>query len=389
MSLTQRKENFLKEKMQKYDLFISASEDSADIHGKKLISELLKKNPNLKILAIAGPKMRELNIDVFMNMEDFQVMGFVDIFFALPKLIKNFFRIRKKVIKSNPKVCIFIDYPDFNLRLEKSLRKKGYKNKLVHYISPTIWAWRKKRADFMAKYLDLLITIFPFEKKYFSHTSLDVKYIGHPLINIVKEKKNENLKKELIGIFPGSRIKEIERNLPLQLKAAKKLLKNNENLKFVISSTKDILINKIFDAENLDKKNFQIYPRDQNYLFMKKMKLAMATSGTINLELALLKVPTAINFAIKPLDLFIARNLLKINLKHYCIVNIILNKRVFPELYGPNLSVNSLYESIKTLLDETSNTHIKTSLDKLKHILDANKNPSENAANLIFNYLKI
>ncbi len=387
MTLTQRQENILKEKMQVYDLFISASETSADIHGKNLVSELLKKNPNLKILAIAGPKMRETNIDVFMNMESFQVMGFVDILFALPKLIKNFFRIRKKILKINPKASIFIDYPDFNLRLEKSLRKKGYKNRLVHYISPTIWAWRKKRADFMAKYLDLLITIFPFEKKYFSHTSLDVEYIGHPLINLANEKKNETIKKELIGIFPGSRLKEIQRNLPLQLKAAKKLLIDDQNLKFAISSTNDVLIKQIFENENLDRKNFQIFPRDQNYSFMKKMNLAMATSGTINLELALLKVPTVINFVIKPIDLFIARNLLKINLKHYCIVNIILNKRVFPELYGPNLSVNSLYESLSTLLDENSKKDVASSLDELKHILNTNKNPSEMAANLIFNYL--
>ncbi|NGX49962.1 MAG: Lipid-A-disaccharide synthase [Candidatus Anoxychlamydiales bacterium] len=387
MTLTRRKENILKEKMQTYDLFICAFEDSADIHGKNLILELLKKNPNLKILAIAGPKMRETNIDIFMNMENFQVMGFVDIIYALPKLIKNFFSIRKKILKINPKASIFIDYPDFNLRLEKSLRKKGYKNSLIHYISPTIWAWRKKRADFMAKYLDLLITIFPFEKKYFSHTSLDVEYIGHPLINLANEKKNETIKKELIGIFPGSRLKEIKRNLPLQLKAAKKLLIDNKNLKFVISSTNDVLIKEIFENENLDRKNFQIFSRDQNYSFMKKMKLAMATSGTINLELALLKVPTAVNFAIKPIDLFIARNLLKINLKHYCIVNIILNKRVFPELYGPNLSVNSLYESLSTLLNENSKKDIASSLDELKLILNTNKNPSEMAANLIFNYL--
>lgn len=387
MTLTQKKENFLKEKMQKYDLFISAFEDSADIHGKNLILELLKKNPNLKILAIAGPKMRETNIDIFMNMEKFQVMGFIDILFALPKLIKSFFSIRKKILKINPKASIFIDYPDFNLRLEKSLRKKGYKNRLIHYISPTIWAWRKKRADFMAKYLDLLITIFPFEKKYFSHTSLDVEYIGHPLINLNSKKKNAIIKNKFIGIFPGSRLKEIKRNLPLQLKACKKLLIGNKNLKFAISSTNDALINNIFENENLDRKNFQIFSRDQNYSFMKKMNLAMATSGTINLELALFKVPTVVNFVIKPIDLFIAKNLLKINLKHYCIVNIILNKRVFPELYGPNLNVNSLYKNLKTLLEEKDNKNIKASLDDLKTLLDTKKNPSENAANLIFKYL--
>jgi len=376
--------------MQKYDLFIAAFENSADIHGKNLIDQLLIKNPGLKILTIAGPKMRKLKIDVFLPMETFQIMGFVDIIFSLPKLIKYFFFIRKKILKINPKACIFIDYPDFNLRLEKSLRKKGYKNKLIHYISPTVWAWRKKRANFMAKYLDLLITIFPFEKSYFSHTSLNVEYVGHPLFkSLINEMIDiHNIKKDLIGIFPGSRLKEIKRNLPIQLKAAKKLLKDDQNLKFVISSTNNDLINKICIEENLDIKNFEIFSSDQNYFYMKKMKVAMATSGTINLELALLNVPTAINFVIKPIDLFIARKILKINLKHYCIVNIILNKRVFPELYGPDLNVDSLYESLKTLLDEKLNKNIKSSLEEVVQILKTNKNPSENGANFILNYFK-
>ncbi len=373
--------------MQKCDLFILAFEDSADIHGKNLICELLKKNPNLKIFAIAGEKMQKTNIDVFMHIKDFKVMGFIDILFALPRLIKNFFSIRRKILHLNPKACIFIDYPEFSLRLQKSLRKKGYKNKLIHYIAPTVWAWRKKRSDFMAKYLDLLITIFPFEKSHFNHTSLNVEYIGHPLQNTIKNIKQKNIKKDLLGIFPGSRLKEIKNNLPIQLKAAKKLLKDDHRLIFAISSTNDELIKKILDKENLDKKNFQVFPRDKNYLFIKRMKVAMATSGTITLELALFKVPSVVNFAIKPLDVFIAKKLFKINLKHYCIVNIILNEAVFPELYGPNLTTNNLYRSTKSLLDEHQSKNIKSSLDKLNQILDTNTNPSKNASDIIFKQL--
>lgn len=363
----------------KYDLFIFAGEDSSDLLGQNLIKELLKINPNLKILAVAGPLMRGLKIDILMKMEDFHVMGFIDVFFALFRLIKNFFFLRKKILKFNPKACVFIDYPDFNLRLEKSLRKKGYKNKLIHYVSPSVWAWRKKRANFMAKYLDLLITIFPFEKKHFSKTTLKVNYIGHPLANNINTYKD---KREYIGIFPGSRKKEIIRNLPIQLDACKKLLIDNNNLKFALSTSSDLAL-QLFKESKLDSKNFVFFTRDKNLEYMNKMKVAMATSGTINLELALNKVLCVVNFAIKPIDLFIAQKILKINLPFYCIVNIILEKEFFLELYGPNLTVNSLYRGIKNFyLNENLQKKSSPIFEKLFQSLN-NKNPNQNAASII------
>lgn len=388
LNLIKRKEKFSKENMAKYDIFIFAAEDSADVFGKNLIKELLSLNPCLKILSVAGPGMRKFNIKTLMKMEDFHVMGFIDIVFALPKLIKNFFYLRKYILKHNPKICIFIDYPDFNLRLEKSLRKKGYKNKLIHYVAPTVWAWRKKRADFMAKYLDLLITIFPFEEKYFSHTKLDVRYVGHPIAyDILKTKEQNNYKKDLIGIFPGSRKKEIQRNLPFQLLAAKRLLNENKNLKFCISITHKDLIKNIFKNHDLDLENFIFFHREKNYEFMKKLKLAMATSGTITLELALNKVPTIVNYAIKPLDLFIAKKLIKIDLKYYCMTNIIANKEIFIELYGPNLSIDKLYECSKKLLfDEKIKSNCLLECEKLIKILDV-KNSNKQAAKIISYFL--
>lgn len=373
--------------MNKFDIFIFAAEDSADSFGKNLIKELLIINPNLKILSVAGPRMREFNIFTLMKMENFQVMGFVDILFALPRLIKNFIYLRKAILKYNPKICVFIDYPDFNLLLEKSLRKKGYKNKLIHYVAPTVWAWRKKRADFMAKYLDLLLTIFPFEKKYFSHTKLDVRYIGHPLtFDLIKNQKNIN-SKDLIGIFPGSRKNEIERNFPYQLLVAKRLIEENNSLKFAISVTNEPLIEKIFKNHNLKNENFIFFNREKNYEFMEKLKLAFATSGTITLELALSKVPTIVNYVIKPLDLFIARKIVKINLPYYCMVNIIANKQIFYELYGPNLTPDNLYEKANKLLyDEKTKNDCLSECENLIKLLGV-KNSNKEAANIISTFL--
>jgi len=343
--------------MNNFDIFIFAAEDSADVFGEKLISEFLKQDPDKKILCVAGPRMRKHSISTLMKMEDFQVMGFTGILFSLFKLVKHFFFLKRTLLRINPKICIFIDYPDFNLRLEKQLRKGGFTNILVHYVAPTVWAWRKKRAVFMAKYIDLLITVFPFEKSYFSHTALDVRFVGHPLAEEIKKVSFCHLldnSKNFIGLFPGSRKKEIEKNFPLQLKVAKMLLEKYPNLIFAVSCNNHTLTKKIFKKLKMSPNNFIFFGKDDNHKFMKQLFFAIATSGTITLELALHNIPTIVNYYVNWLDLFIIRKILKIELPYYCIVNIIAQKEIFYELYGPNLNVKNLFDLSKKLyLEET------------------------------------
>ena len=162
------------------DLFIFAGESSGDLLGSRLLSALYKHNPNLNIVGVGGPKMRAAGMECIMQTEAFEVMGFIDVFLALPSLIKKFYKVAKAILCSNPKAVLFIDYPGFNLALASYLRKKGYRNQLIHYVAPSVWAWGKKRIPKMAQTLDLLLTIFPFEATYFAHTPLAVHYVGHP-----------------------------------------------------------------------------------------------------------------------------------------------------------------------------------------------------------------
>lgn len=322
------------------DLFIATGEMSGDLHGAKLIHELLAQRPNLQIGAVAGPKMRELPITEFFPMESLRVMGFIDVFLALPKLARQFFAIRNQILKLNPKAVVFIDYPGLHLRLARSLRKKGFKGKLVHFICPTVWAWGKKRIPQMAKTLDLLLTLFPFEKKCFAHTKLPVQYVGHPLaLSVSQFKPSRPLQGKILGLFPGSRKTEIEKNLPIQLAAARKLKKLDPSLQIAISMTQF----------PMDAPDAIIVPPDQNYELMRSSRLALATSGTVTLELALHATPTVVNFAIKPLDCFIATRILKINLPYYCIANIVIDDEAFPELYGPRLNEETLFAAAQKL----------------------------------------
>lgn len=358
------------------DLFIAAGEMSGDFHGAKLIEELLKMRPDLKIGAIAGPNMRKWPIREFFPMESLQVMGFFDVLPSLPKLVRMFFATRNKILTLNPKAVVLIDYPGFHLRLEQSLRKKGYLGKLIHFICPTVWAWGKKRIPLMAQNLDLLLTLFPFEKECFAHTSLKVEYIGHPLsFPISQFKPSHKFRGKIIGIFPGSRKKEIERNLPLQLKVARLLRKIDPSLQIAISKTPGADFN-VPDA-------LIVNPED-NYELMHSCFLSLATSGTVTLELALHGIPTVVCFAIKPLDLFLAQKIFHINLPFYALPNIILKTQVFPELFGPNLTEKTLFFWAKKLLsDEQTRIECLKQCEKVRKILGVNRASSE-AAKAIF-----
>jgi lipid-A-disaccharide synthase len=381
------------------DLFLFAGEDSADLHGALLIEALRKKRPELQISGVGGPKMRQAKMVSWLLMEDFHVMGFLDIFFSFWKLMRQFFYLRKRILQENPPICVFIDYPGFNLRLETSLRKKGYLGKLVHYISPSVWAWKKNRIYTLEKSLDLLLTIFPFEKECYQATKLPVIYVGHPLIKKIakvqtdlgKISTKKQCKKTLIGIFPGSRKKEIGRNLPIQLQACENLYQKQKNISFVVSIANpkwDIFIRHILQKSSIPISSFYFSSGEEHYFFMPDMKMAFAKSGTINLELALFEVPTIVTYGITKIDLFLAQKVLKICLPYYCIVNIIAQREVFPELYGPNFTLENLLEQADLFLnDEEKRQKCKEECREVKRKL-TDLDASENSATILLEMLE-
>lgn len=375
------------------DLFIFVGEKSADLHGEKILQALKQLDPTLHISGVAGPRMRKVGIEWILPMEDFQVMGFIDVFLALPKLIRQFYFVADQILASHPKAVLFIDYPGFNLRMAKHLRKKGYKGKLCHYICPSVWAWGKKRIPLMAKHLDLLLTILPFEKNYFANTDLQVAYVGHPLVQRIKEHNYLSLpileNKKVVAIFPGSRKKELERNLPLQLKTCTRLKHNHPDLFFALSVSEERflpLIQQIVREQGWEN-DLQLIPQDKTYELMKAAHMAIAKSGTVTLELALHEVPTVVTYAISPLDLIIARDLLRIRLPYYCLVNIIANKEVFPELFGPNFTEDNLYQNATSLIADTpERSTCRTSCLELKKLLgtqDASREAAEQVLKLL------
>lgn len=375
-----------------YDLFIFAGELSGDLHGEKLLKELYALDPKLKIKGVGGPKMRNIGMDCMLPMEEFQVMGFIDILSSLPKLYKKFKLIKEEILSSQPKGVVTIDYPGFNLRMAKALSKKGSTAKRIHYISPTVWAWGKGRIPQMERSLDELLTILPFEANLFSKGDLNTTYVGHPLISRIgnhsydpKWYKQYGIESErpILSLFPGSREKELRRNFPLQLSVARKMQEEHQDLLVVISCSDE----KFIPLLRQEGKDFITVKPKHSYELMRASHVAIATSGTVTLELALHHIPTVVTYAISPLDVFIAQNIFHINLPHFSLPNIIYSGELFPELFGPHLKEETLHHKVQEfMLSEYVRSNCIEKCKKLKNFL-GNKNASKEAARVIIESL--
>jgi len=344
-------------------LFIFAGEPSGDLHGGRLLKALKEHHQELKADGVGGPHLRQQGLTCVFPTEEFEVMGLSDVLLALPKLWSRFKKVRRHILTTNPQGVVLIDYPGFNLRLAKALRKKGYTGKIVQYISPTVWAHSRKRIDHMAKTLDLLLTIYPFEPPYFFHTPLRTEYVGNPLVEYVHthpyddhwaEKHQIPDTENLVALFPGSRKSEILHHLPPLLQAARLLKQDNPALLFAISCVKEEsipLIEKAIEQHEFRlNRDIFLVPSKHTYDLMRTARAAIAKSGTVTLELALHSCPTVVVYQLSMLNRFYARMFLRLNLSHYCIVNILQGREVFPELIEKGFTPRTIAEEALNLI---------------------------------------
>lgn len=349
------------------NFFLFAGEHSGDLHGSKLLNCLKEKLPTARFAGVGGPKMRAVGMETIMQMEDFAVMGFGDVLKKLPKLVRHFRFVSRSIMEKGPDAVVLIDYPDFNLRLAGKLRKKGYRGKIIHYISPSVWAWRKGRIASMAKNLDLLLTIYPFESRYYQESALPVEYVGNPLREYIDRHAYDPEWKQgfglpenmpILSLFPGSRLGEIERNLPLQLQAALRMLRNTGVERCVVISCgaaefAPALLRLAEECGWPSDKKLYFIPREYTYELMRDSRTAVAKSGTVTLELALHKIPTVAVYKMSGFNYAVAKYLMRLDLPYYCIVNILLQKEAFPECIEYGVTVQNVSNRL-TEIDQES-----------------------------------
>ena len=315
-------------------LFVFAGEMSADLCASRVIPHLKHSLGAFELIGVGGPHLKASGQKQVLTMQAFQTMGFSDVLKRLPTVLKNFYTVRNAIIDENPELVLFIDQPALSIRMAKNLRKNGFKGKIVQFVAPTVWAYNPKRADIMAESFDLLLTLFDFEPKYFSHTSLKTVFVGHPIVEIIESAKQApktlSLKKPLLAIFPGSRPDEIQRNLPKQLQAAHLVKKEHPELDIVVSG-RDVA----FEAR---------------YELMRESSLALAKSGTVTLELLLHQVPTVVTYELTLLNRLAAKYLIGIDkMPYYSIANIVSGKEIFPELIRPPVTCQAIAKELSRL----------------------------------------
>ena len=365
--------------------YIISGEASGDLYGSLLIKALKSFDKKAKFRGWGGDLMKkEGPIDV-KHYKELAIMGFVDVFLNIPKII-NYIKFCKKDIKDfNPDIIIYIDYPSFNLRIAKWAKKKGFKNH--YYISPKIWAWKEWRVKQIKQNLDALYVIFEFEKKFFEKKhNFPVHFVGHPQLDLHKNfienpffKKKYNLDQEkIIALLPGSRLQEINKILPVFIKVAKKFY----GYQFVIAGAPGIP-SKQYDSF-IENSNIKIV-YNQTYNLLNCSIFALVTSGTATLEAALFDTPQIVCYKTNPINYWIARKFVKV--KYVSLVNLILNKKSLVELIQKELNYENLTLSLNRLLKERELKNMKNEYTKLKLKL-GKPGASMKTARLIFNSTK-
>lgn len=363
--------------------FIVAGELSGDTHGANLLSALKNKTPDLNVSGVFGEKITALGYKSLFNIEEFKIMGFIEVLKVYPKALWYFKIVVSYILKNKPDVVILIDYPGFNLRLAAKLRKKGFKGKIVQYICPSIWAWKPNRINTMVKTLDLLLCIKPFEPKYFSTTTLKAIYIGSPVLENVENhifqtnwKKLFKIpeKRPLIALFPGSRPGEIKKNLPKQLQAAELLKKEFPELIICVSGVQT---------------KYLKIPHEYTYELMKDATLSIAKCGTTITELALLKAPSIVIYQISKINYWIASYLFGLKkLPFYSFPNLLVNKKIFSEIIDFNIEGKKIYEESKNLLTSEKKETFISGCQEVYNALKTKQPCSEMGAELIIDLLK-
>lgn len=369
--------------------YIIAGEASGDLHGSNLVASLRAQDSDAKIRAWGGEKMRRNGANVVKNYHDLAFMGFVEVLMNLRTILKNINFCKKDIADFNPDAIILIDYPGFNLKIAKWAHKKGYK--VFYYISPQVWAWKRRRVYKIQKVVDKMLCILPFEKKFYDNYNVDCQFVGHPLLDEIAKvnpvDKNKfykanrlNPKKEIIAMLPGSRKQEVSRMLTVMLDVVKQF----PNYQFVIACAPSLPVSYYKEIIG-DKANVRLVV-NRTYQLLQLSSAAMVTSGTATLETALFDVPEVVCYKANKISYIIARQLAKV--RFISLVNLIMDREVVKELIQNDLTANNVTNELRSLLASSKRQKkLLEDYEELKAVL-GNAGASDKAAEAIISNVK-
>ncbi len=364
-------------------IVIVAGDKSGDLYGGRLSKQLKEKFPSVKIYSFGGNVLAQ-HSQQMINLLAHSVCGIIEVLSSLKKLLNIFKKVKETILDLKPDLIILIDFPDFNLRLAKTLNKKF---PLFYYISPQVWAWRKKRVEAIKKYADKMIVLFKFEKAFYKNEGMDALYFGHPLLEIIEEvphrDEHSNIEplKKIISFLPGSRENEVKRHLPVMMKTKKILQKELKGYQF-----------QIIRPPNLEENFYEKFSPGMDivihsYEAIKKSDFIIACSGTATVELAILEIPYIIIYKLNPLSWYILKKMVKTNFVG--MINILAGRKIVDEFLQKQADPEKIaVKTIEYLKNKEKYSGLKDELKKIKNILSP-LNATEKFADFIGNYLKL
>jgi lipid-A-disaccharide synthase len=363
-------------------IYFVAGEASADNHGAALMRALRKADVDLRLIGRGGPQMKSVAGEDFKNwIEQSSVLGLSEVIKDYGYFRKQFRETLREIEANKPDAVILIDYPGFNLRLARALRKKSPSQKINYYISPQVWAWNRGRIKKMARWLDLMLCIFPFEADLYNQSGLRTIFVGHPMVERLGDRKIDIPRdSNLIGLFPGSRAREIRKIFPILIKTARELRRSRPNLRFEIAAASDDLAREI---ENMlgseDPQLFEVKV-GQTAEIMQRAYVGIVASGSATLEAAYFRMPFVLIYKVSALTYAAGRLLVKV--KYLGMPNVLAEKEIVPEFIQHRAQPSAITKAVSRLLELGPRTEMISEFDKVREQLGG-KGASERAAKAI------
>jgi lipid-A-disaccharide synthase len=364
-----------------------AGEASGDLLGASLINALKEKYPHAEFIGIAGPQMIEAGCQSFYPMEALSVMGLVEVLKHLPALLKIRKQLYSRLLEKKPDVFIGIDAPDFNLALERKLKASGIKT--VHYVSPTVWAWRQWRIKTISRSVDLMLTLFPFEVPIYQEHQVKAHFVGHPLADIIplladkgqaRAELGIDTDKRIVAMLPGSRISELERLAETFIQTANACSSQALDLEFIVPFANDKT--RQYFQDMIDRLQPQASIKTisgQSRLVMQASDAILLASGTATLEALLLKRPMVVAYKLSGLTFWILKTFRILKVSLYALPNLLAGRKIVEEFIQHDARPEKLAPALMKLLDDKqANRKLLQTYDDIHHSLK--KNASHEAA---------
>ena len=375
-------------------IFVLTGEPSGDKLASKVVSKLQQNYSDIEYLSVGGSHLNRHGVKSIYDLKEITYIGFTSVFFNILKIRNKINITVKKIIEFNPDILLSVDSPDFTLRVAEKVKKINPKIKTIHYVAPQVWVWRRGRVKKFKKFLDHILLLFNFEKKYFDKENIKNTFVGHPLLENKENTKTDlsnliNNDKKTISLFAGSRISETNILLPILLDFIKLMNAKFNQYYFIFHATDQ---NKDLIKDELKKKKFNnvevISDESIKFQILSKSIFAVAKSGTVSLEICNLKVPSIIIYKMNVINFLIVKFLVKVKFAN--IINIINQKEIIPELIQNECNAKEIFRSVVYFLKnpELMNKQINDVSNTLNQIKSKTSSSAEASA-VVLSYLDV